>query len=95
MNGIGGDVSILPAEADLDNNKVVDVFEIVANKILGMLRRTILDNQISSSTDSYLVSNMAWQDELTIVPTDLGLNIIRKALVPQNMWPVHTLFPRM
>ena len=84
MNGIGGDVSILPAEADLDNNKVVDVFEIVPDKILGMLRRTILDNQISSSTDSYLVSNMPWQDELTIVPTDFSLRTIRKALVPLN-----------
>jgi len=84
MDRIGGNVSILPAEADLDNNKVVDVLEIVPDEILGMLRRTILDNQISGGTDSYLVSNMSWQDELTIVPTDLSLRTVRTALAPLN-----------
>lgn len=81
MDRIGGNISILATEADLDDNKIVDVLEIVPDEVLGMLWRTILDNQVSGSTNSYLVGNMPWQDELTIVPSDLNLKAVSTRLV--------------
>lgn len=81
MDRIGGNISILATEADLDDNKIVDVLEIVPDEVLCMLWRTILDNQVSGSTNSYLVGNMPWQDELTIVPSDLNLKAVSTRLV--------------
>jgi hypothetical protein len=43
VDRIGGDVSILSAEGDLDDNKIVDMLEIVPDEFLGVLRAAILD----------------------------------------------------
>lgn len=78
MYRIGGNVSILSAEADFNDNQVVDVLEIIPDDFFGMLRVPILDDQVSGSTDSYLISNMPRQDELTIIPANLSLRVVSK-----------------
>ena len=81
MDRIGGDVSIWSVKGDFNDNKIVNVLQIVPDEFLGMLRGAVLDYQVSCSTDSYLVGYMARQDELSIVPTDLDLLNIRKGSV--------------
>ena len=94
MNRIGGNVCIWSTEGDLDYDKIVDVLKIVSNEFLSMFRRTILDDQVSGSTNSYLVSNMAGQDELAIVPTNINLLAISKRMI-LYIFSLRTLFPRM
>lgn len=56
------------------------MLEIVPDEVLSMLRRAVLDDQVSGSTNSNLVGNMPWQDELTVIPADFNLMAVSKGL---------------
>ena len=81
MDGIGGNICILATKADINDNKVVDVLEVVPDHFLGMLGGAILNNQVSGGTDGYLVGDMARQDKLTIVPANINLTAVSKELI--------------
>ena len=92
MDGIGGNICILATKADINDNKVVDVLEVVPDHFLVMLRGAILNDQVSGGTDGYLVSDMARQDELTIVPANVNLAAVSKELIHRiYSWYPHPL----
>ena len=73
MDRIGGYVGILASEGHFNNDKIVDVFQIITNLFLCMFGAAIVDDQISGSSNRDLVCNMTRQDELAIVPSNFDL----------------------
>lgn len=78
MNGVRGDVSILPIESYFDHNEIVNMLNIITNGFGSVFWTTVSNNQVSCGTDGYLVSNMRWQNELSIIPTNLNLKDVRE-----------------
>lgn len=59
MYGICRDVSVLAVESYFDNYKIVNVFQVVPDCIFIDFRIAILNYQISCSSNTYFVCNMA------------------------------------
>ncbi len=60
-------------KVDLDDNQVVDVVEVLPNRVLGDLGIASPDNEVPGGTAGNLGGHMAGQDELTIIPSNLDL----------------------
>lgn len=73
VDRVRGDIGILSLECDINHDEIMNVFKIISNLFLGMLWTAILNDQITRSSDVYLVGNVAWQDEMTIAPADFDL----------------------
>lgn len=52
-------MNILAIESYLDNYKIVDVFQVVSDRIFIESGITVLDDQVSCSSNTHLVCNMA------------------------------------
>lgn len=69
-------MSIGAVECDFDNHQVMDMLKIFPNSILGMVRISIMNDQVSGGSDRDFIRDMAWQYELPFAPTDHGLDFV-------------------
>ena len=69
---------ILAIKSNLDHHQVVNMFQVIANHLLGVSGAAIVDDKVPRGPNSNLVSNMAWEDKLSIVPANLNLQALSK-----------------
>lgn len=58
VDRISRDVDIWTIERDFDNDKIVDMLQILTNLLLCMLGAAVVDDQISGGTNWNFVGNM-------------------------------------
>ena len=74
VNRVCGNVSVVAFESNTNNNKIVDVIEVLANRFCCMSCSTVDNDQISRSTViCNLVGNMSGKNELSICPSNIHL----------------------
>ncbi len=73
MNRIELKISITVLKRYIDDDKIVNMVQVLAEAFLSDVCMHISNDQISSRTDANFVGNMTWQYELTIVPDELEL----------------------
>jgi hypothetical protein len=84
VHRIGGNVSVLAVESDLDHDKIVNVLQIITDGLFGVFWTTVPDDQVPCSTDTNLVCNMGWQNELAIIPSNLNLQTLARCMDTEN-----------
>ncbi len=73
MHRVRADRAATTSELDLDNDKVVDVFQVVADGLLGQPRVNPSNNEVPRGARADLAGDMRTEDELAVAPTDLDL----------------------
>ena len=76
------DVAILVG--DMNYNKVVDMFEVVAETLSSDVWVDMANDEVPSSTDTDFVGYMAWKYELSVVPGDFDLQIVSNVRDPSK-----------
>lgn len=76
MYGVGTNVATATFHLHFDDHQVVNVLEILADCLLSEPRVTTANNKIPSGTETDFACNMAWQDELAIIPTHINLIVV-------------------
>ena len=77
----------------VDNDKVVDVIQILSNLGLGDVWMDIADREIPSGSDRDFVGDMARQNELTLVPCPFNLRMLSIRLRAPSIYGQLTRFP--
>jgi len=67
------EICIPVLERNVDDEEVMNMIQVLAETFFSNVRMKISDDQISRSPYTYLIGNMARQDELTIVPGEFEL----------------------
>jgi hypothetical protein len=71
---VGSYMAIATDEVDLDDDEVVDMFEIRPDALFGMPGIASSDDDITGRADTNSAGNMARQDELPVAPLNVNLN---------------------
>lgn len=58
MNRICRDKSLGTIKSNLNYDEIMDMFEIIPNNFLGMLRVAIMNDEVSSSSNAYFIRDM-------------------------------------
>lgn len=66
-------MSILATECNADHHQIVNMFQVVTNHFLSVFRAAIVDHEVPRGPSGNLIGNVAWEDELTIIPANLNL----------------------
>jgi hypothetical protein len=84
VDRVGFDVAAVAQELDLDNNQVVNMFEVITHSSLGLLRVTTPNHEVSRGTLGNLASDMASKMIVPLCPPDIELQPRwRSALFPK------------
>ena len=76
MNGVRLDVTASTQEFNIDDHKVVDVFKVISDAILRMLRIASPDDHVTSGTDRYLPGNVPRKMKVPFSPPERYLGKI-------------------
>jgi hypothetical protein len=80
VNRVGRDVRIAVLEVDVDDDKVVDVIEMVTDLVRSDLACNTSYDKIARCAPSDLVGYMWWYMELSVAPTKLKLTWLAVSL---------------
>ena len=73
MNGVRLDVTASTQEFNIDDHKVVDVFKVISDAILRMLRIASPDDHVASGTDRYFPGNVPRKMKVPLSPPERHL----------------------
>ncbi len=59
MNRVGSYVGVTVFESDIDDSEVMNVVKIITNRFFGHRYTDVMKNEVSGSTSSYFMSDMA------------------------------------
>lgn len=77
MDGIQRKVGITVLKRDANDNQVVDMIEVLSKTVFGDVWMHATNDQVSGCANSNLICNMAWKNELAIVPGEFNLQYVR------------------
>lgn len=74
MNRVGGYVCVAVLEGDIDNNKIMNVVQVIADLICREFSSNASNDKVACSSGGDLVCNMRWNMELSLIPSNLKLS---------------------
>lgn len=73
MDRVGGDVHVSTSNIDVDDDKIVNVVEMISDLLLGDLASQAAHDKVPRGASCDLVGNMLGHMELAVGPTEFEL----------------------